>query len=124
MPDNTILNPGALGDTIATLDVGGVKHEKVIVEFLNELGNPVMVSAADPLPMYNVNSTSVQFLTSTAGQSVFTFTGVPASYSDYIIFVNGIALEPTTQFTASGNDITLVTPRDLNDRVRFQRIQG
>ena len=33
MADNTVLNAGAGGDTIATDDVGGVKHQLVKVEY-------------------------------------------------------------------------------------------
>lgn len=124
MPDNTILNPGAGGDTIATYDWNGVKHERVIVQFLDNLGAPVMVSDSNPLPTYNQTNTSLQFVTATAGQTVFTFVGVPASYSDYIFSANGISLDPVFDFTAAGNDLTVIVPRSLNDRMRFQRIQG
>lgn len=125
MANNTQLNIHTTdGDTIATLDVAGVKHEKVIVEFLDNLGNPVMVSDSNPLPTYNQNSTSLQFITATAGQTAFTFVGVPPSYSDYIFGANGGMLDPVFDFTAVGNVLTVIVPRDLNDRMRFQKING
>lgn len=52
MPDNIDINTSTTATTIpvATLDVGGIQHEKVIVEHLVG-GLPVMTSAADPLPV-------------------------------------------------------------------------
>jgi len=66
-------------------------------------------------------TTSEQVLTSTASQTAFTFTSVPASYSDYIIFVNGGAAISTTHYTTSGNVVTMTTPLDLNDKVILRR---
>ncbi len=50
MANNTILNPGAEGDTIATEDISGVKHELVKVEFGVD-GVATKVSASNPLPV-------------------------------------------------------------------------
>lgn len=50
MADNTVLNPGVGGDTIATDDIGGIKHELVKVEFGVD-GSATQVSATDPLPV-------------------------------------------------------------------------
>ncbi len=69
----------------------------------------------------NLITTSEQVATATASQTAFTFTSVPASYSDYIIFINGMIVKSTTDFTTSGNVVTLVIARDLNDTVIFRR---
>lgn len=50
MADNTVLNLGAGGDTIATDDIGGVKHELVKVEYGAD-GVATMVDAANPFPV-------------------------------------------------------------------------
>jgi hypothetical protein len=50
MANNTTLNPGTLGDTIATEDIAGVKHELVKVEF-GSAGQVTMVDASNPLPV-------------------------------------------------------------------------
>lgn len=57
MADNTTLNPGAGGDTIASDDVGGVKYERVKVNFGVD-GAATDVSAAAPLPVDTELSTS------------------------------------------------------------------
>jgi hypothetical protein len=68
-------------------------------------------------------STSDQTLVSTSAQTAFTFTGVPASYADYLIFVNGMEVENTEYFTTSGNIVTFTTGLITGDRVRFKRIK-
>lgn len=50
MADNTILNTGTGGDTIASDDIGGVKHQRVKVEFGGD-GVATDVSTANPLPV-------------------------------------------------------------------------
>lgn len=50
MADNTQLNSGSGGDTIATDDIGGVKHQRVKVGFGND-GSYTDVSQGSPLPM-------------------------------------------------------------------------
>jgi hypothetical protein len=50
MSDNTVLNAGAGGDTIATDDIGGVKHQRVKIQHGAD-GSAVDVSAANPLPV-------------------------------------------------------------------------
>jgi hypothetical protein len=60
-------------------------------------------------------------ITATAGQTSFTFSSVPASTNDYLIFING---NTTTNFTASGNTITLgMTDLLAGDKVRYKRIK-
>jgi hypothetical protein len=50
MADNTVLNTGTGGDTIATDDIGGVKHQRVKLEFGAD-GSATDVSPAAPLPV-------------------------------------------------------------------------
>lgn len=50
MADNTTLNPGAAGDVIATDDIGGVKHQRVKLEYGAD-GSATDVSPANPLPV-------------------------------------------------------------------------
>lgn len=50
MADNTTLNTGAGGDTIATDDLAGVKYQRVKVNFGSD-GSATDVSSASPLPV-------------------------------------------------------------------------
>lgn len=50
MADNVTLNAGTGGDTVAADDIGGVKHQRVKVEFGVD-GAATDVSASDPLPV-------------------------------------------------------------------------
>jgi len=54
--DNTLLNAGTGGDTIATDDIGGVKHQLVKVEF-GAADSATPVSAANPLPTEQIGAT-------------------------------------------------------------------
>ena len=76
------------------------------------------------IPQYSGGSggtTADSTLTATAGQTAFTFSSVPASTKDYIIFINGNA---TTNFTASGDTITVgMTDLVAGDKVRYKRIK-
>lgn len=52
MGDNIILNQNStVGQTVATKEAAGVQHELVMVEYADAGGNPVEVSAANPLPV-------------------------------------------------------------------------
>lgn len=50
MADNTVLNTGSGGDTIASDDIGGVKHQRVKIEYGVD-GAAVDVSDTNPLPI-------------------------------------------------------------------------
>ena len=52
MADNTVLNTGAGGDTIASDDIAGIKHQRVKVEFGAD-GSATDVSSTNPLPVDN-----------------------------------------------------------------------
>jgi hypothetical protein len=56
--DNTVLNAGSGGDTIATDDIGGVKHQRVKVEFGVD-GAATDVSLSNPLPVDVVDDVDV-----------------------------------------------------------------
>lgn len=58
MADNTTLNAGTGGDVIATDDIGGVKHQRVKIEFGAD-GSAADVSAANPLPVTTQGQTDV-----------------------------------------------------------------
>lgn len=73
MADNTILNPGVGGDTIATDDIAGVKHELVKVEFGVD-GSATQVSSLNPLPTTDnavaLSVASVDLKTPALGQAL------------------------------------------------------
>jgi hypothetical protein len=54
--DNTVLNAGAGGDTVATDDIAGVKHQLVKVEF-GVADSATPVSTTNPLPVDQTNTT-------------------------------------------------------------------
>jgi hypothetical protein len=55
MADNTVLSPGAGGDTVATEDIGGVKYQ-LIKPVFGAAGAATKVSASDPLPVTVISS--------------------------------------------------------------------
>lgn len=71
-------------------------------------------------------TTSIETLTAGISQTVFTFTNVPASTSDYMVFRNGIYLlagvSDITGFTVSGNNIIL-TETSVGDKITLHRIK-
>lgn len=66
MADNTVLNAGSGGDTIATDDIGGVKHQRVKVEFGAD-GSATDVSTGSPLPVANLGASNMFRLTVPSG---------------------------------------------------------
>lgn len=66
MADNTVLNAGSGGDTIATDDIGGVKHQRVKVEFGAD-GSATDVSTSSPLPVAQLGASGVYRLTVPSG---------------------------------------------------------
>ncbi len=67
-------------------------------------------------------TTTLEFITAAAAQTVFAFTAVPSTFSDYIISRNGIPQEPTVQFTVSGNNVT-IPGAQAGDKIRYHRIK-
>lgn len=66
MADNTTLNAGSGGDVIATDDIGGVKWQRVKVAHGAD-GSATDASAAAPLPVQDIEETSVFRLTVPSG---------------------------------------------------------
>jgi len=60
MADNTTINRGTDGDTIATDDISGVKHQLVKMEF-GVANTATEVSSTDPLPVI-VSASGSSFL--------------------------------------------------------------
>lgn len=61
-------------------------------------------------------------ITASSGATTFTFTSVPATYSDYIIFVNGCKIRSATDYTTSGDVVSIPSIVD-GDIVEYQRIK-
>lgn len=116
-----VVSPQALTDSLANTYVNGlVVNDSTLrlYRFNGDSSNFVIKGVGG-----SAGTTSDQTLVATGGQTAFTFTSVPASYADYIVFVNGSEIQNTTYFTTSGNVITFTTGLLLNDRVRFKRIK-
>ena len=59
MADNTTLNVGTGGDTIASDDIGGIKHQRVKITVGADGVNDGDVSSANPLPVMTVDTAKV-----------------------------------------------------------------
>jgi hypothetical protein len=66
--------------------------------------------------------TTIQTTSTYSGSTSFTFTTVPAGFEDYMIFKNGILLIPTTDYTTSGNVVTIPTAT-TGDKIIYRRIK-
>lgn len=73
MADNTTLNQGVGGDVIATDDIGGVKYQRVKVNYGGD-GSSTDVDANNPLPVTDATSSAsankISTLNSRAASSV------------------------------------------------------
>jgi hypothetical protein len=78
MADNTTLNTGTGGDVIATDDIGGVKHQRVKVEFGAD-GSATDVSSTNPMPVVQPDSTASGALTAAAQTVVLALSGNSAT---------------------------------------------
>lgn len=67
-------------------------------------------------------TTSIQQVTLSSGSKVATFTSVPTAYADYEIFRWGVRLYPVTDYTTSGNNVTILDGED-GEKITFQRIK-
>lgn len=87
MADNTLLNVGTGGDTIASDDIGGIKFQRVKLIYGADGSNSGDVSSANPLPVSTLGfpksiSTDVVLPTSTiytAGDALSDSTSAPTS---------------------------------------------
>lgn len=68
------------------------------------------------------SSTAIYETQTASGSTTFSFTTVPASYSDYIIFVNGTKIRSTTDYTTAANIVTIPTIV-VGDQVEYNRIK-
>lgn len=60
----------------------------------------------------------------TAGINLqFGFPNIPADYSAYTIFRNRLPLNPVSEYSASGNVITILVRCDAGDILRYQRFK-
>lgn len=57
MADNTLLNTGTGGDTIATDDIGGVKFQRIKLIYGPDGTNSGDVDVANPLPVFQMDTT-------------------------------------------------------------------
>src|SRR4051812_26970549 len=73
MADNTVLNTGTGGDTIATDDIAGVKHQRVKTGFGAD-GAYTDAHTGNPLPVFTINTgrTEVQFYATNAAAGATT----------------------------------------------------
>lgn len=73
MADNTVLNSGSGGDTIATDDIAGVKHQRVKIQYGVD-GSATDVSDTNPLPIDDAGGSLTVDGTVTANAGTGTFT--------------------------------------------------
>jgi hypothetical protein len=127
--DNTVLNSGSGGDTIASDDIGGVKHQRVKVEFGAD-GSATDVAAAAPLPIEaqvqspqherltsanlaagsNVDLTTADITTATTGKlaGIDITASIPMRCD--VQTVSGARTTHTTVFTQAGETREYRTP--------------
>lgn len=105
MADNTTLNAGVGGDTIATDDIGGVKFQRIKLIHGADGTNAGDVSAANPLPVVQTSEANATFRgraqsfrtpgrAGTVGQKIFALHN--ATGSPKIVTVNQLTVDLTT----------------------------
>lgn len=62
--------------------------------------------------------------TATAGQTVFSLSTSISTDSEVLVFLNGLYMKPTTDYSISGTTLTLVSPAVLNDILIAIRLSG
>ena len=75
MADNTTLNPGALGDTLGTDDIGGIKFQRVKLVFGPDGVNRGDVEQANALPV-QIATPSAQYAAISSVQAIAASTTV------------------------------------------------
>jgi hypothetical protein len=104
MADNTVLNPGSGGDTIASDDIAGVKYQRVKPAWGVD-GSAVDVSAAAPLPVGVLEDTDVYRLVITpqaVGASKTFFDLFNASGSGKTMRVKSVFAYPAVDAAVTG----------------------
>ena len=94
MTDNTVLNPGTGGDTIATDDIAGVKYQRIKAGFGGD-GVYTDVSAADPLPVDTGGLTDAELRAAAVPVSIAAPVAVTGPLTN-AEFVAGLAAEIAT----------------------------
>lgn len=116
---------GTLSDQTDLQSALDAKQNAITLTTTGTSGAATLTGATLNIPQYTGGSggtTADSTLTATAGQTAFTFVSVPSNYNDYIIFINGMAINQTF-FTASSNTITFTTSLNAGDKVRYKRIK-
>jgi hypothetical protein len=124
------LGKGTVGQVLTMLGSGGIGWAAggggsfiTSLTTTGTSGPATVTSGVLNIPQYSGGgTTSYQTATAAGGVKTFTFTSVPATASDYMVFVNGALIRPTTDYTVSGNVITISSVVD-GDWVAFQRIK-
>lgn len=101
MADNTVLNLGSGGDTIASDDIAGVKHQMVKLEY-GALDSATLVSPTNPLPTYQDENGAITYKgkvqtfrtpgrAGTTGQKIFALHN--ATGSTKVLKVNAVTVD-------------------------------
>ena len=111
MSDNTQLNPGQGGDVVATDDIGGVKYQRVKVNFGVD-GAATDVSVVNPLPV------SQPVAANTWGQALTVVSGATAPLASLLVNsagyqVKGFIAHGTGDgyFSVQINNVTVLSGR-------------
>lgn len=86
-------------------------------------GAATLIGSTLNIPQYSGGgTTSIQQVTLASGSKVAAFTSVPTTYADYEIYRWGVRLYPVTDYTTSGNNVTILDGED-GEQITFQRIK-
>jgi hypothetical protein len=102
--NNTPLNPGSGGNTIATEDLSGVHHQLIKMEF-GGAGAATMVSAADPMPV-NPGEVSGNIV-KVGGQAVAVNSGNKDNGTQRVILATDQPHVPVTPKPAATGGLTM-----------------
>lgn len=114
MADNTVLSSGSGGDTIATDDIGGVKHQRVKVQYGTD-GSATDVSDTNPMPVDDAGGTLT--VDAPVGTPVF------VRLSDGSSAV-APALEAGGNLAATATSLAILDDWDESDRAKVNPIVG
>lgn len=102
MADNTTLNSGSGGDSIATDDIGGVKYPRSKIVIGADGTNDGDVSSANPLPVLEANSTAILADTASIDTNMATVAGAVAGSEMQVDIVSGTV---TANLSATDNAV-------------------
>lgn len=104
------------------IDELALKQDVLTLTTTGSSGAATLVGATLNIPQYSGGGTTIYETETASGSTTFTFTTVPAAYDDYIIFVNGAKIRSTTDYTTSGDIVTIPTIVS-GDIVEYQRLK-